>query len=83
MRQREGAETRSDCEFVKMEHLSRADRMAHKGPEFAHGLQADPRFDVEIIHWRSIKSRAATERRGSTERKGEARGGKERRRAMP
>lgn len=40
-------------------HLSRADRMTHKGPEFAGGLQVDRRFDVEIIRWRSIKSRAA------------------------
>lgn len=40
-------------------HLSRADGMTHKGPEFAGGLQVDRRFDVEIIRWRSIKSRAA------------------------
>lgn len=76
-----GHRARSDCELRETEHLSRADRMAHKGPEFAGGLQADPRFDVEIIHWRSIKSRArGRERRARKYRERENREGKRRER---
>lgn len=57
----EKADARSaqNCGVRETGHLSRTDRRTHGGPEFAGGLQVDRRFDVEIIRWRSIKSRAA------------------------
>lgn len=65
-------------------HLSRTDRMTHKGPEFAGGLQVDRRFDVEIIRWRSIKSRAAGRNEAEVRRgKPSKRRDRERRRVMP
>lgn len=66
-------------------HLSRADRMTYKGPEFAGGLQVDRRFDVEIIRRRSIKSRAAG-RNEAEVRRGKPKSGRkerERRGVMP
>lgn len=67
--------------------MSRTDRMTHKGPEFAGGLQVDRRFDVEIIRWRSIKSRAAGRneaeaRRGKPKLEQKGGGNREREREM-
>lgn len=46
---------------------SRADRIAHRGPEFAGGLQANRRFDVEIIRSGARLKAARTEQRNEAE----------------